>query len=225
MMSRRVLALCAALAAAIAAGGCAKKKPAPPVQVKPPVGWTEDGVASWYGHPYHGRKAANGETYDMQKMTAAHKTLPFGALVEVWNRENGKKVQVRITDRGPFVEGRVIDLSQAAARAIDMIGPGTARVRLRIIGYGPPKEAESAAFAAQAGAFASKENAEAFKETLEKRYWPVRIVERQGSNTPWRVLVGEKPSEEEARRLAEQIRKETGAEAYVVRLGAPDATE
>jgi rare lipoprotein A len=136
----------------------------------------------------------------------------------VENRENGKRVRVRITDRGPFVDNRVIDLSRAAAEKIEMIGPGTARVKLRVEGYGPAREEAGSKFAAQAGAFASRENAEALKERLERKYAPVRILEREGSKAPWRVLVGEKPSEEEARGLAEELRKETGAEAYVVRL-------
>jgi len=105
--------------------------PAPPVTAK--VGDTESGLASWYGHPYHGRPAANGEIYDMEKLTAAHRTLPFETWVHVTNLSNDKSVDVRITDRGPFVEGRIIDLSHAAARAIDLIGPGVTRVRVKVI--------------------------------------------------------------------------------------------
>lgn len=217
-MPGRVVTICLAIGALLTMGGCAKKRRAPQTPQRPAVGWTEEGVASWYGHPYHGRKAANGERYDMEKMTAAHRTLPFGTVVAVENRENGKKVQVRITDRGPFVDGRVIDLSRAAAEAIGMIGPGTARVKLRVEGYGPAREETGSGFAAQAGAFASRANAEAMKERLDRKYAPVRVVEREGSKAPWRVLVGEKASEEEARRLAEELRRETGAEAYVVRL-------
>ncbi len=88
------------------------------------MGSTEIGIASWYGHPYHGRQAANGEIYDMEKLTAAHRTLPFDTWVRVENISNGKTVEVRITDRGPFVGDRIIDLSHAAAREIEMIGPG-----------------------------------------------------------------------------------------------------
>jgi len=90
-------------------------------------------LASWYGHPYHGRQAANGEIYDMEKLTAAHRTLPFDTLVRVENLTNRKTVEVRITDRGPFVGERIIDLSHAAARAIELVGPGTARVRLEVL--------------------------------------------------------------------------------------------
>jgi len=93
----------------------------------------EVGLASWYGHPYHGRSSASGEIYDMEQFTAAHRTLPFGTLVRVVNLDNEKSVEVRINDRGPFVDDRVIDLSHAAAQAIGMIGPGTARVRVEVI--------------------------------------------------------------------------------------------
>jgi rare lipoprotein A len=94
---------------------------------------TETGLASWYGNPYHGRRTASGEIYDMEQLTAAHRTLPFQTWVEVTDLDNGKKVEVRITDRGPFVDGRVIDLSLAAARKIEMVGPGVAKVKLRVI--------------------------------------------------------------------------------------------
>jgi rare lipoprotein A len=97
------------------------------------IGSTETGVASWYGIPYDGRRAASGEIYDMRQLTAAHRQLPFQTWVEVTNLSNGKQVDVRINDRGPFVKGRVLDLSQAAARDIDMLRAGTARVRLKVI--------------------------------------------------------------------------------------------
>ncbi|TAK54746.1 MAG: septal ring lytic transglycosylase RlpA family protein [Bacteroidetes bacterium] len=96
----------------------------------------EEGVASYYADPYHGRKTSNGETYDMYEMTAAHQTLPFNTKVKVTNLDNQKTTVVRINDRGPFAKDRIIDLSVAAAREIDMIGPGTARVRLEVIELG-----------------------------------------------------------------------------------------
>ena len=101
------------------------------------LGTTETGVASWYGFPYHGRRAASGEVYDMQQLTAAHRSLPFQTWVEVTNLSNGKQVDVRINDRGPFTKGRILDLSQAAARDIDMLRAGTTRVRLKVIA--PPR--------------------------------------------------------------------------------------
>jgi rare lipoprotein A len=97
------------------------------------AGWRETGVASWYGEPFHGRRTASGEVYDMEAMTAAHRTLPLGTVVRVDNRDNRRSVVVRINDRGPFVRGRIIDLSRAAARRLDMLGPGTARVRVTVI--------------------------------------------------------------------------------------------
>ena len=97
------------------------------------IGQTETGIASWYGIPYDGRRSANGEIFDMQKWTAAHRTLPFDTWVQVTNLANGKHVDVRITDRGPFVDGRIIDLSLAAARELDMVQSGIVRVRIKVI--------------------------------------------------------------------------------------------
>lgn len=95
-------------------------------------GFSETGVASWYGKKFHGRKTASGERYNQNKMTAAHRTLPFGTRVRVKNRDNGKSVVVTINDRGPFKKGRVIDVSRAAAKKLDMINSGTARVRISV---------------------------------------------------------------------------------------------
>ena len=110
-------------------------------------------MASWYGHPYHGRRTSNGEVYDMNKLTAAHLSLPFGAWVRVANLDNGREVDVRINDRGPFVKNRVIDLSRAAAKQIGMWGPGTARVRLTVISRprADPQPADGKAPALQPG--------------------------------------------------------------------------
>lgn len=101
------------------------------VRVK--LGYQERGIASWYGNPYHGRATASGEIYDMERLTAAHPRLPFGVTTRVENLQNGKTVDVKINDRGPFVRGRIIDLSRAAARQIDLLGPGITRVRIRVI--------------------------------------------------------------------------------------------
>ena len=122
-------------AMAFALSGCARRTVTRVPSAPPPAraGFTETGVASWYGIPYNGRHAASGEIFDMEKLTAAHRTLPFETWVEVTNLGNGKRVEVRINDRGPFVDGRIIDLSQAAARQIDMLRAGLARVRLRVI--------------------------------------------------------------------------------------------
>jgi rare lipoprotein A len=121
-----------ALVTLVGASGCSHRVVAKaPVPAK--IGATESGVASWYGVPYHGRRTASGEIYDMEQLTAAHRTLPFQTWLEVTDLDNGKRVSVRVTDRGPFVDGRVIDLSLAAARKIEMVGPGIARVKLKVI--------------------------------------------------------------------------------------------
>jgi rare lipoprotein A len=132
-----------AMIAIFGAASCGKRharvaKPNPPTAVAK-VGDEETGIASWYGVPYHGRRTASGEVYDMEKMTAAHRRLPFQTWVEVTNLENGKRVDVRITDRGPFIDGRIIDLSHKAADQIAMLGPGIVKVRLRVI---PPPPSE-----------------------------------------------------------------------------------
>jgi len=121
--------------------GCAKRKKTwrtPP----PPGKYVEMGIASWYGYPYDGRATASGEIYDMEKPTAAHRTLPFNTWVRVENLSNHRKVDVKVNDRGPFVDGRIIDLSRAAARRIEMLGPGTAKVRITSIHA--PKQEQSA---------------------------------------------------------------------------------
>jgi rare lipoprotein A len=216
---RRVLVLAAV---ALLASSCAKKKrvraPAPPAPIP---GTIELGIASWYGYPYHGRRSANGEIYDMEKFTAAHRTLPFGCWVEVTNLVNGKQVKVRITDRGPFVEGRIIDLSRAAARQIEMIGPGIVKVRLEVIA--PPATPPSAElYAVQVGAFQNRSSAERLERSLRKRYPHCRLVRRESSSPAWRVLIGEEPSEAAARALESELRKDFKT-AFVVRLDEPAA--
>src|SRR5579872_2605253 len=122
------------------------------------IGSTETGVASWYGAPYDGRHAASGEVYDMRQLTAAHRNLPFQTWVEVTNLSNGKQVDVRINDRGPFAKGRILDLSQAAARDIDMLRAGTAQVRLKVISppqlqAAPVPASPATGYTVQAGVF------------------------------------------------------------------------
>jgi len=102
-----------------------------------PVGYVEEGMASWYGPGFHGRRTASGEVFDMYALTAAHRTLPFGSIVRVVRLDTGAAVTVRINDRGPFKKDRIIDLSYAAAREIGLDRDGTARVRIEVIGYEP----------------------------------------------------------------------------------------
>ena len=113
------------------------------------------GLASWYGGKFHGRLTSSGEVFDTNTMTAAHKTLPFGTVVKVTNQDNGKIAFVKINDRGPFVEGRIIDLSRAAAMELDMVGQGVARVSLEIVDFATDKDL----YAIQVGAYALESNA------------------------------------------------------------------
>ncbi len=216
----------------IVSPGCGGKKKhrvsAPRRRVQSPVAvkrdaaatGSESGLASWYGNPYHGRQAANGEIYDMEQLTAAHRTLAFNTMVRVENLENAKTVDVRITDRGPFVGGRVIDLSHAAAKAIGMIGPGTVRVRLNVIGL--PAVMEANIFGVQVGAFQDRGNAERMRARMVKEYGAAHIVLRPGTPSFWRVIAGEAPTPESASELARRIRAERNVpEAFVVRVDLP----
>ena len=181
------------------------------------------GMASWYGYPYQGRPTASGEIYNMYDMTAAHLTLPFSTRVRVHDLDNGKSVDVRINDRGPFIPGRIIDLSYAAAQAVGMAGAGTARVELEILNpnvvYGPA--AAPGVYAVQVGAFRDENNAERLKVLIEPHFGPVLI---QTYNSPaegllYRVRVGNLNNEAAANILANDL-KQAGlvTATYVVRL-------
>jgi rare lipoprotein A len=188
--------------------------------VPPAVNGIEVGIASWYGHPYHGRTSASGEVYDMEQLTAAHRTLPFGTLVRVVNLENEKMVDVRINDRGPFIDERIIDLSHAAAQAIDLIGPGVARVRLEVL-LAPAavtSRVYTGVFSVQVGAFRVRSNADRVRAEMEARYGSARLVLQTGTTDIWRVLVGHEASVNDAGILAKRIRSEQElAHAFVVR--------
>jgi rare lipoprotein A len=121
------------LAATLLLAGCAAPSLAMPTGWAL-LGWEQTGEASWYGEPYHGRRTSNGERYDMHRLTAAHPSLPFGTRVRVTNLDNGRSVEVRINDRGPFKRGRIVDVSFAAARSLGAVGPGVIPVRLRVVG-------------------------------------------------------------------------------------------
>lgn len=223
--------------AAVLLAGCHKKRvpvpppPAParapssssrtPVPSEPPpaVGTVESGIASWYGKPYDGRQAADGEIYDMETMVAAHRTLPFQTMVRVRNVRNDKTVDVRIIDRGPFVAGRIIDLSHAAAREIELIGPGFGPVELTILSTPGGAAATTAAFAVQVGAFRDPNNADRMQQRMINEYGAAIKVLRQGDPMLWRVLAGKEATEEAAEMLAQRIRREQGVpQAFVVRL-------
>ena len=198
-------------AAAARPGKHSKTPPAPA-----PVGYSEEGNASWYGLPFNGRRASNGEIYDMNKLTAAHRTLPFETVVRVTNLSNGKTTTVRITDRGPFVDNRIIDLSQAAAREIESIGPGVVPVRLEVLGN---VDVSVGFFTVQVGAFRERANAERLRERLSASYSPIFIQQIEAAqNSFYRVRVGKISGEEAAQQYADQLRSKEGFTPFVVRL-------
>jgi peptidoglycan lytic transglycosylase len=192
-------------------GKHSKTPPAPA-----PVGYSEEGNASWYGVPFNGRRASNGEIYDMNKLTAAHRTLPFETVVRVTNLNNGKTTTVRITDRGPFVDNRIIDLSQAAAREIESIGPGVVPVRLEVLGN---VDVSAGFFTVQVGAFRERGNAERLRERLSASYSPIFIQQYDAADSSfYRVRVGKISGEEAAQQYADQLRSKEGFTPFVVRL-------
>jgi rare lipoprotein A len=212
--------------------GCGKRAAASlPAPAR--IGLAETGIASWYGVPYHGRPSASGEIFDMESLTAAHRSLPFQTWVEVTNLANGKQVNVRITDRGPFVHGRIIDLSLAAARQIDLVRTGTAQVRLKVISApasAPPSDSPvnaldnvqpaspaspvSPSYAVQAGAFSDPARAEAFRQSLP--FADTRVLAPTESSTLWRVVVGHGLTLQAATALAADVTRSAGG-AIVIR--------
>lgn len=206
--------------------------------------YSEIGVASWYGYPYHDHPAADGEIYDMDKLTAAHRTLPFGTVVRVVNLANDKTVDVRINDRGPFIDGRIIDLSRAAARAIDLEQTGVIPVRIDVIsdlvriparpddpepaGVIPaqtepvadsPRAPATGLFAVQVGAFRDYQNADRYAAAMKARYGSARLAVRDGEPKMWRVLVGTEETSEMAGGLAARIHQDSvECRPFVVRL-------
>ncbi len=182
-----------------------------------PAGYMEEGNASWYGIPFNGRRASNGEIYDMYKLTAAHKTLPFETMVRVTNLTNGKSTTVRITDRGPFVENRIIDLSLAAAREIESVGPGVVAVRVEVLT--PGIDPTGGFFTVQVGAFRDQANAQRFRDRLNLSYSPIFIQQYDSADgTFYRVRVGKVSGEDAARQFGEQLRQREGVTPIVVRL-------
>lgn len=191
------------------------------------AGFREQGVASWYGDPFHKKKTANGEVYDMHAMTAAHKTLPFGTMVKVTNIENNKSTIVRINDRGPFCRDRIIDLSFRAAKEIEMIQNGTAAIEIVALGtddaYLSAGNMASDAvyftgdFTIQAGAFSCPENAENLKKSLEKIAPDVVVGEFEKNNrTFYRVRVGRFNSLLQARDTEQRLIENGFENIYIV---------
>jgi rare lipoprotein A len=192
------------------------RQPQPYHQPSVAVGTTEEGLASWYGIPYHGRPAADGEIYDMEQLVAAHRTMPFNTWIKVTNLSNGRSINVRVIDRGPFVRGRIVDLSKAAARQIEMLGPGVARVRLEVIAA-PTDVPSDDYYGVQIGAFANYANAEKMRAGYESRYGFAKIEVKQGRVPLYRVLVGRESTEAAAERIANEL-SSNSVRVFVVRL-------
>ena len=176
----------------------------------PPVGWKERGIASWYGGKFHGRRTASGEPYNMYDLTAAHRWLPFGTLVRVTNLRNHRSVVVRINDRGPFVKNRIIDLSYAAARALDMIKSGTAPVVLEKLPdyYGEINVAPKGGYYVQASSFLSRWRAQQLANRLARSFGTVRIERAVVNGLIYhRVKVGPYFSLSRAKKVQKWLRK------------------
>jgi rare lipoprotein A len=158
----------------------------PEIQVDPnaKVLWSQTGYASWYGPNYHNRKGANGEVYDMNQLTAAHNTLPLNSIVRVTNLKTDHSAILRITDRGPFVGDRVIDLSKAAAIALDVYRPGTAKVRIDVL-EAPHEIEKGGRWCVQVGAFTEQEEAIKLKEKLMRRYHTAKVLQFPGPTGFW----------------------------------------
>ena len=156
-----------------------------PADAKPLL--TETGTASWYGAPYHNRKGSNGEVYNMHAMTAAHRTLPLGSIVRVTNLKTNHTALVRITDRGPFVEGRVLDLSYAAAKKLDVWQPGLAEVKLELMQA--PSPLTGGRWAVQFGSFEDQKDAAKLADHLSHRYQTAKVLKFRSPVGVWWVRV------------------------------------
>jgi rare lipoprotein A len=177
-----------------------------------------EGIASYYAEPYHGRKTASGEIFDSYKdLTAAHRTLPFNTVVRVKNETNGREVEVRINDRGPFVDGRVIDLSYRAAQQIDLVRAGTAKVKLTILKAAEGRPTGGSLYMVQVGAFENAQAAEDLKQRLARKYSGVSVQSYSGEKTLYRVRVGGEADILTAHKLALQLEQED-FQAFVVRV-------
>lgn len=198
----------------IPAGEASAEPLAAPPDAKPI--YVETGLASWYGPPYHNRQAANGKTYNMNAPTAAHRTLPLNSLVRVTNLRTGSSTLVRITDRGPFVEGRIIDLSLAAAKRADVWRAGVAEVKLEVLEAPAPID-QGGRWCVQIGAFEDPEAAARLKDRLSRRYHTARVLQFTGPTGEWiRVRVAN-DDRSRAQEVARDTHTDQGA-IFLVRL-------
>jgi rare lipoprotein A len=197
--------------------GCSSPTPKPVYFPGYPIGYIEQGMASWYGPGFQGNKTANGERYDMHKLTAAHRTLPLGSIAVVRSASTGKEVTVRINDRGPFAKGRILDLSYAGARMLGMIAQGTDHIELRVIGL-QGRSADMGFLRVQIGSFAERRNAAMLLERAQRLYAGGRI---QAVDLPdgrrYRVQVGEFKTEQQAESAAGRLEADLAVQPFVFR--------
>ena len=178
--------------------------------------YSETGVASWYGPPYHNRVGADGTVYNENHISAAHRTLPLGSLIRVTNLRTGQSAVMHVTDRGPFVAGRILDLSLAAARIVGVYGPGTAQVRVDV--YSTPKPMnEGGRWCVQIGAFTSRSAAVHLEEKLQHQYETANVIEFQGPTGFWVRVRPQNDNRQLAMQIANGVRPAEG-EAWLVRL-------
>src|SRR5512143_1291487 len=207
-----VLGLVACASSRPPAGSRAPSESAPPLA----VGFSEEGIASWYGGDdgFEGKPTASGEIYDSSLLTAAHRELPLGTIVDVSCVESGRNVRVRINDRGPFIKGRIIDLSRTAADRLGLVGPGIGRVRLTVIrpGTEPPEISVSGLWAGQIGSFAAAGNA---RRQADRARATGRMVSLEAYNGLTRVKVGAYSTRDEARGVLSEL-EAAGFEGIVV---------
>jgi rare lipoprotein A len=199
--------------------GTLQRAPAPvPGNLGKPIS-TEVGLASWYGPPYAGRKGADGKVYDQNAMTAAHLTLPMGTMVRVTNLTNNESVVVRITDRGPFVHGRIIDLSLAAAKATGVYRAGVAKVKVEAFAAPVRVNADPGGhWCVQVGAFARESDAVKLKEELMRRYTTAKVIEFAGPTGHWVRINPKQPDKSHATEVADGIHpKDPAAQPYLIR--------
>lgn len=207
----RGIVLGAALAALVQLAGCASERYARPYH-----GILQRGMASWYGSDFHGKPTASGEIYDMYLLTAAHRELPLHTVVDVKNLDNGRQVRVRINDRGPFVRGRVLDLSYGAARELGMVEVGLARVEIRVVevGRGSSGPSRLSRYTVQLGAFRHLRNATKLRDRAAVDFPEVELRSEDGWH---RVRIGLFTDRSEAAELRRQLERR-GLDAIVVPL-------
>jgi len=198
--------------------GCSGRSQAGPAySPEYPLGFVERGSASWYGPGFHGNRTANGERYDMYRLTAAHRTLPLGSIAHVRSLTNGRQITVRINDRGPFTRGRILDLSFAGAQAMGMLGRGMDDVELRVIGY-EGRAGEVGLLRVQVGSFADPANARLLLERLKGRYpGSTAVAVNLPEGRRYRVYAGQFRTETAAEQAAAQLRTAVDTDPFIIR--------